>query len=51
MKVLSLVACLLATASASHFEDLDEIKNFKHDYVMFKTKKDCALDSYPDVSI
>ena len=51
MKVLSLFACLLASASASHLDDIEGLRNFKHDHVMFKTKKDCALDGYPDVSI
>ena len=37
---------------ASHFneEDLAAMRDFKFDHVMFKTKKDCALDNYPDVS-
>ena len=30
--------------------DIDSIENFKWDRVAFKTKKDCALDSYPEVS-
>ena len=31
-------------------EDIAAIKAFKFDHVMFKTKKDCALDNFPDVS-
>ena len=31
-------------------EDLASIRGLKFDHVMFKTKKDCALDNYPDVS-
>ena len=51
MKISLIAASLLAFVNAgSHFDDLDSIKNFKWDHVMFKTKKDCALDNYPDVS-
>ena len=46
--VLSLM--IMGLAQASHFEDIGEIENFKFDHVRFLTKKDCALDSYPDVS-
>ena len=51
MKVLSLVAAVLATANASHFDNIEEIVNFDWDHVMFKSKKDCALDNYPAVRI
>ena len=47
---ISIVAALLSMVSASHFDDIKGIENFKWDHVMFKTKKDCALDNYPDVS-
>ena len=46
MKFLSLI---LASVAASHFDNLDEIRGLKFDHVMFKTKKDCALDNYPDM--
>ena len=48
-KLLTIAAMALASVSASHFEDLDEIENFKFDRVVFNTKKDCALDKYPDM--
>ena len=57
MKSLSLIAGAIAMvanvqAEATQFcdEDLQTIKDFKWDYVFFKTKKDCAIDSYPHVS-
>ncbi len=34
---------------ASYFENIEEIENFKWDKVIFRTKKDCALDGYPDM--
>lgn len=46
MKVLSFI---LATVAASHFDNIDEIRGLKFDHVMFKTKKDCALDNFPDM--
>jgi len=48
MKILQL-AGILGLAAASHFDDLESIRSMKHDHVMFKTKKDCALDNYPDI--
>ena len=66
MKYLTLVASLFAFASAeapykpksdlspneTQFDaaDIANIRNFKFDHVTFKTKKDCALDNYPEVS-
>ena len=47
LKFISLVSVV---AAASYFDDIDSIENFKWDRVAFKTKKDCALDSYPEVS-
>merc|ERR1712166_303777 len=47
-KLVSIVA-MMAVTSASHFDNLEEIENFKWDHVAFLTKKDCALDNYPDI--
>ena len=47
---LSLFALLSSQVQGSHFDDIDAIENFKWDKVKFKTKKDCALDNYPEVS-
>ena len=44
------ILAALAVAQASHFDDIEAIENLKWDRVAFKTKKDCALDSYPEVS-
>ena len=43
------IAAMMAVTSASHFDNLEEIENFKWDHVSFLTKKDCALDNYPDI--
>merc|ERR1719263_324868 len=43
------MAAMMAVSSASHFDDLDAIENFSWDHVAFLTKKDCALDNYPEV--
>ena len=57
MKALSFaIASTLAVsvqAQATQFnaEDIQNIKDFKFDFVKFLTKKDCALDPYPDVSV
>ena len=40
----------VSMAQASHLDDLEALDNFKWDRVAFKTKKDCALDAYPEVS-
>ena len=47
LKKLVSIAAMIAVTSASHFDDLEEIENFKWDHVAFLTKKDCALDNYP----
>ena len=44
---ISLTAALFALVSATHFDDIPAINNLQFDHVMFKTKKDCALDNYP----
>ena len=43
------IAAMMAVTSASHFDDLEAIEGFKWDHVAFLTKKDCALDKYPDI--
>ena len=48
---ISIITAFMGLISAAHFDDIKAIENFKWDHVMFKTKKDCALDNYPDVSI
>ena len=35
----------------SHLDDIEYLENFKWDKVKFMTRKDCALDPYPAVSI
>ena len=45
MKFLALFTA--AVVSASHLDDMDKLDNLTFDHVMFKTKKDCALDNYP----
>ena len=35
----------------THLDNIEELENFKWDHVIFKTKKDCALDNYPAVSL
>ncbi len=47
MKFLNLL--MAGIVSASHFENLDEIRNLKYDKVIFRTKKDWALDNQPDI--
>ena len=47
---VGLIMASMSSIQASHFDDMDEIENFKWDRVAFKTKKDCALDNYPAVS-
>tara|TARA_B110000285_G_C14728972_1_gene425582 strand:+ start:98 stop:517 length:420 start_codon:yes stop_codon:yes gene_type:complete len=49
LKQLVSIAAIMAVSSASHFDDLDAIENFSWDHVSFLTKKDCALDNYPDI--
>ena len=44
-----LAFAIASIVSASHLDDLESIRNFKFDHVSFKTKKDCALDSYPEI--
>ena len=34
----------------SHLDDIEGIEAFSWDQVKFLTRKDCALDPYPDVS-
>ena len=48
---VGLIMTSMSSIQASHFDDMYEIENFKWDRVAFKTKKDCALDNYPAVSI
>lgn len=48
-KLATLGACLLAgLTQASHLDE--EIETFSFDTVKFKTKTDCQLDTYPNVS-
>ena len=47
---ISLVALLSSQVNASHFDDIESIEGLKWDTIKFKTKKDCALDNYPEVS-
>ena len=35
----------------THLDNLGELSSLDVDHVIFKTKKDCALDNYPEVSI
>ena len=48
--MITIFLIAISAVHASHFDDIQAIENFKWDHVAFKTKKDCALDSYPDVS-
>ena len=34
----------------THLDDIEFLQQFKWDKVKFLTRKDCALDPYPDVS-
>ena len=43
------MAVFISVGSASHFDNIEELENFKFDHVAFLTKKDCALDNYPDI--
>uniref|UniRef100_A0A7S3IJ41 Selenoprotein F/M domain-containing protein n=1 Tax=Strombidium inclinatum TaxID=197538 RepID=A0A7S3IJ41_9SPIT len=54
----TLTAAIFALVSAadekpapkqSYLDNIEDIENFKFDHVMFKTKKDCALDNYPSI--
>ena len=47
---LSLLALMSLQVQGSHFDDIEAIENLKWDKVKFKTKKDCSLDNYPEVS-
>ena len=49
LKKLVSMATMVALSSASHFDDIEDIENFKFDHVAFLTKKDCALDPYPEI--
>ena len=47
----STFALIATVALASHFDDSKGLfTNHKYDELRFKTKKDCALDNYPEVS-
>ena len=43
------IAAIFTVSSASHFDNLEEIESFSWDQAAFLTKKDCALDNYPDM--
>ena len=47
---VTLILSSILSISASHFDDLSMMDNFKFDHVRFLSKKDCALDNYPNVS-
>ena len=49
MKAILFLLLAYVSAEKTHLDDIDKIENFKWDHVAFKTKKDCALDSYPDM--
>ena len=49
MKALLFLLLAYVSAEKTHLDDIEKIENFKWDHVAFKTKKDCALDSYPDM--
>ena len=49
MKTILFLLLAYVSAEKTHLDDIDKIENFKWDHVAFKTKKDCALDSYPDM--
>ena len=48
-KLIKFACMAFASVSASHFDDIDSIENFEWDFVSFLTKKDCALDNYPEM--
>ena len=49
MKALLFLFFSYVSAEKTHVDDIEKIENFKWDRVAFKTKKDCALDNYPDM--
>ena len=49
MKALLFLLFAYVSAEKTHLDDIEKIENMKWDQVAFKTKKDCALDSYPDM--
>ena len=53
-KFTSVLAALVGAASVAHASHLDNIggifDTFKFDTVKFKTRTNCSLDKYPEVS-
>ena len=44
------IALACGIASASHLDNIDDVFNtYSFDTVKMKTKKDCQLDTYPEV--
>ena len=50
-KIATILASVLGCASASHLDNSNGVfDNFSFDMVKFKTRTNCSLDKYPEVS-
>ena len=51
-KIAALLATAFGCASASHLDNTNGVfDNFSFDMVKFKTRTNCSLDKYPEVSL